>query len=167
MRSLVRLYDGLITGLVPLAGLMLAAVCGLIIWDVVARNLGLQPPESTVALTEYALLYLALAAGPQLVRQRGHVMVEILGPRLPPQLRRSLDRIIVLLCAAVAFGIAVLATLLLIEAWRRGEVDIRSLDVPRTWLFVPLVLGFSLMGTEFVRLLFQPVPDGEREAVVL
>ena len=29
----------------------------------------------------------------------------------------------------------------------------RSLDVPRAWLFAPLALGFLLMATEFLRLL--------------
>lgn len=152
MRRLVALYDGLIEGLISLAGLTLGAVCLLIVWDVVARNLGLSPPESTVALTEYALLYVTMAAAPALVRRRGHVVVEILHQRLPTPVRRRLDRLIAVFCAAIAFLVAGLALALAVEGSLRGELDIRSLDVPRALLFAPLVVGFGLMGSEFLRL---------------
>ncbi len=81
-----RAYDAFIEGLAGVAGLLIAAMCGLIVWDVAARNLGLQPPASTVALTEYGLLYFTMAAAPWLVRRRGHIVVEIFYQRLPAQL---------------------------------------------------------------------------------
>ena len=100
---LIRAYDRLIYGLAGLAGAMIAGVCLLIVYDVVARNLGLQPPRSTVALTEYALLYFTMAAAPYLVRVKGHIVVEVVYQRLggkvqkhtrqgdPDFLRRRLD----------------------------------------------------------------------------
>ena len=71
----------------------------------IARNIGLQPPESTLALTEYALLYVTMAAAPWLVRNRGHVVVEVGYQRIPPALRGHVDRCILLLCALVAFAV--------------------------------------------------------------
>ena len=67
---MIRIYDRLINGLAGLSGLIIAGVCLLIAYDVIARNIGLQPPASTVALTEYALLYFTMAAAPYLVRNR-------------------------------------------------------------------------------------------------
>ena len=81
---MIRLYDRLISGLATLAGLIIAAVCLLIIYDVIARNLGVQPPASTIALTEYAMLYFTMAAAPWLVRTKGHIVVEIVYQRTPP-----------------------------------------------------------------------------------
>ncbi len=153
MKSMLRAYDGLIEGLATLAALALAAVCMLIIWDVIARNLGLQPPESTVALTEYALLYVTMAGSPALVRSRGHIVIELLHERLTGSLRRWLDRTVLLLCAGLSLLVAALATTLAVEAIIRGEIDVRSLDVPRAWLFLPVAVGFLLMATELLRLL--------------
>jgi len=147
-----RAWESLIDGLAAFAGLLIAAVCLLIAWDVIARNSGLTPPASTVALTEYALLYFTMAAAPRLVRERGHIVVEALHQRLPAGLRRLLDRVISLFCAAVCLLVAVLAGLLATEAWQRGEIEVRSLDMPRWALFLPLVLGFSLCAVEFLRL---------------
>jgi len=152
---LTRIYDGLIKGLAVFGGLLLAAVCLIIVYDVAARNLGMQPPESTVALTEYALLYFTMAAAPYLVRQRGHIVVEVVYQRVPPHVQRILDRAILIVCTLISFTVSVLATILLIEAVIRTEIEIRSLDAPRWMLFAPLVVGFLLMGFEFIRLLYR------------
>lgn len=148
----MRLYDGVISGLAAVAGLIVAGACLLIAYDVLARNLGFQPPASTVALTEYAMLYFTMAAAPYLVRTKGHIVVEVVYQRLPRATQRWLDRAILILCATVALLIASLAGLLLVEAALRGEIEIRSLDTPRWMLFLPLVVGFGLMAVEFLRL---------------
>ena len=153
MKSLLRAYTGLINGLATLAGLIIAAVCLLIVYDVIARNLGLQPPASTVALTEYALLYFTMAAAPWLVRERGHIVVEVVHGRLRGAARTFADRLILVICILVSACVCVLALLLAVEAWQRGEIEIRSLDMPRWLLFAPLAVGFGLMATEFLRLL--------------
>ena len=154
MNRIVRAYDALVDALVWAAGLIMGAVCLLIAWDVIARNLGLHPPRSTVALTEYALLYTTMAVAPALVRERSHIVIELLHERFPPRLRRWLDRCILLFAAAISLLVAALATLLAVEATRRGEIDVRSLDLPRAWLFAPLVVGFLLTATELLRLLW-------------
>ncbi len=152
---MIRLYDRLIIGLATIAGLMIGAVCLLIIYDVITRNLGMQPPASTVALTEYAMLYFTMAAAPYLVRTKGHIVVEIVYQRISPAARHALDRIILILCMLVALIVSILAWVLLIEALQRGEIEIRSLDAPRWIIFAPLAVGFLLMATEFLRLLLK------------
>jgi C4-dicarboxylate transporter DctQ subunit len=152
MQGLKAGYDRLIDGLALLSGLLIAGVCLLIVYDVIARNLGLQPPASTVALTEYALLYFTMFAAPWLVRTRGHIVVEAVHTRLSGAARKIVDKLILSICLAVSVTIAVLAALLMVEAMQRGEAEIRSLEVPRALLFAPLAIGFSLMATEFLRL---------------
>ncbi len=151
---MIRLYDRLVHGLAVFAGLLIAAVCALIVWDVTARNLGLQPPASTLALTEYALLYFTMAAAPWLVRERAHIVVEVLYQHFPANIRRWLDRLIVFSCATICALVAVLAMVLMVEAFSRAEIDVRSLDTPRWLLFLPLAVGFALMSVEFLRLLW-------------
>lgn len=152
MKLVSAAYLKLVEGLALISGLIIAGVCLLIIYDVIARNLGLQPPASTVALTEYALLYFTMAASPWLVRTRGHIVVEVLHSRWRGNARKVIDRIIVIICIAVCATVSLLATLLLLESIQRGEIEIRSLEMPRALLFAPLVMGFGLMTTEFLRL---------------
>jgi len=149
----IRAYDRLIYSLAGLAGAMIAGVCLMIVYDVIARNLGLQPPRSTVALTEYALLYFTMAAAPYLVRVKGHIVVEVVYQRLGGKVQKYLDKAILIFCSVVATVIGTIALILLMESLGTGEIEIRSLDMPRWLLFAPLAIGFFLMALEFVRLL--------------
>lgn len=151
MGVLIRLYDGCIRGLAGLAALIVASLAFLIVIDVALRSLGFEPLAATVALTEYALLYFTMAAAPWLVRQRGHVAVRIVFDRLPTATRRWWEYAIYGLSALVAFSIAAIAGTLLVESLFLGDVEQRSIDVPRWLLFLPLMIGFLGVGTEMLR----------------
>jgi len=152
---LSKAWEGLVNGLVLFACFLIAADCLLIVVDVTLRNLKLQPPAYTVALTEYSLLYITMAAAPWLVRERAWIVVEVLYRRASPAVRGRLDRVIFSLCAIVSGIVAVLACILAMEGAMRGEVEMRSLDMPRWALFAPVALGFAMMAVEFLRCLLR------------
>ncbi len=142
-------------GLVLFASALIAADCLLIVVDVSLRNLGMQPPAYTVALTEYSLLYMTMAAAPWLVRERAWIVVEVLYRRTGPALRAKMDKLIFGLCVLVSVVVAVLAGILAVEGALRGEVEMRSLDMPRWALFLPVTVGFAMMAVEFLRCLLR------------
>ena len=116
---LLWLYDRLIIGLAQLAGLMLLAIAAAIVYDVALRNLGFRPPQAISALTEYALLYVTMAAGPWLVRTGGHVTIRTLTDNLPEGFRAALERVVL--------GGAILLSLLLAgAALRHGGRELRT-----------------------------------------
>ncbi|NKB45571.1 MAG: TRAP transporter small permease subunit [Alphaproteobacteria bacterium] len=151
MSFLISFYDGCIRGLAVLAAFIVASLAFLIVADVTLRSFGFEPPAATVALTEYALLYFTMAAAPWLVRQRGHVAVRIVFDRLPSPTQRWWEYAIYGLSALVAFSIAMIAGTLLVESVRLGDVEQRSIDVPRWLLFLPLMIGFLGVGMEMLR----------------
>ncbi|MBM3514195.1 MAG: TRAP transporter small permease subunit [Alphaproteobacteria bacterium] len=151
MAGIGKVYDTLINGLAALAGAIVAAMVALIVVDVALRNLGFEPPAATVALTEYALLYFTMAAAPWLTRQKGHVTVLIVLDRLSLESRKRAAAAVALACAAISFAIAGLSGVLMIESLVLGDVEPRSIDLPRWLLFLPLVVGMFFTGTEFVR----------------
>ena len=159
-----RAWDKLVNGLVLFACALIAADCLLIVVDVTMRNLGQQPPAYTVALTEYSLLYLTMAAAPWLVRERAWIVVEVLYRRTAPPARARLDKLIFGLCTVVSVIVAVMAGILAVEGAARGEVEIRSLDMPRWALFAPVTLGFSMMAVEFTRCLMRGDSMSQAEA---
>ena len=154
MRVLVRAYDGLIFGLAWLAGLCLALTFVAIVWDVGVRTLGLQPPAFTSALTEYAMLVVTMAVAPWLVRLKGHVWVEAIDLIASEAVRRRLATLVYLACVGLCFVLAWYAGELAIEAWMRGELDIRSIILPRWFLYAVLAVGLFLCAVEFLRYLF-------------
>jgi TRAP-type C4-dicarboxylate transport system permease small subunit len=153
--GLGKIYDGAIRALAALAAATLAAMMVVIVVDVLARNLGFVPPAATVALTEYALLYFTMAAAPALTRAKGHVAVRVVLDRLSPQARAAAGRVIAAVCALICFVLAALSGVLLAESIALGDVEPRSIDVPRWLLFLPLTVGFFFTATEFVRFILR------------
>ena len=153
MAKVSALYRRLLEALAVVAGVMLAATAVAIVLDVLMRNLGLQPPAHTLTLTEYGLLYLTMLAAPWLVREKGHVYVELVTAALRPRARFWLTRVVyalcVLTCAVIFwFGLDVALT-----HYQREVIDVRSFDMPRWLLTVSIPLSFGLMTIEFARFL--------------
>ena len=158
-----RLYDRLISGLAVLAGLMVAGVFVIIVVDVSMRTAGLRPPMFTSAVSEYALLYMTMFAAPWLVRERGHIRIDSFVGYMPAGLRRWIERAIVVLCIALCIVAVFYSTRFAIQFWQRGTIDIRSIEIPRAYLFLPMILGFGLSAVEFLRILVRGEPLGGAE----
>jgi len=153
MRILFRAYDRLITGLAVLAGLMLAVIFVGIVTDVTLRTLGFNPLQWYSAIAEYCLLFSTMLAAPWLVRLKGHVVVESLTLAMPPVVRMLMAKTVYVLCIALSLLFVWYGLLEMIAAIQSGEIDIRSIDMPRWILYVPFPLGFSLVAIEFGRYL--------------
>jgi TRAP-type C4-dicarboxylate transport system permease small subunit len=153
MATVAALYRRLLEALAVVAGLMLAAMAFAIVLDVLMRNLGLQPPAHTLTLTEYGLLYLTMLGAPWLVREKGHVHIELVTAALSPRTRFWLTRLVYALCVltcAVIFWFGLEVT---IAHYGRDVIDVRSFDMPRWLLTASIPLSFGLMTIEFARFL--------------
>lgn len=155
-RAVGRLYWRFLQALAAAAGAIIAAVLVLVVYDVVLRNIGFRPPAHTIALAEYGMLYVTMLGAPWLLRLRGHVYIEMVIHNLPPAPRRVLEKAIYVACLLVCAVIAWYAGEVTVTAWTRGDVDIRSFDMPRWAMFAIMPLSFALMGAEFVRYLIGP-----------
>ena len=153
MTKVIRIYDRLIRMLAFLACILIAAVFVLIVVDVSMRTAGMRPPIFSSAFSEYSLIYVTMLAAPWLVRERGHVRIDSFLIFVSPAVRRFIERLLIVVCIALCLTAAYLSAEFAVEFWSKGEIDIRSVEIPRALLFVPLVVGFSLCATEFLRLL--------------
>jgi TRAP-type C4-dicarboxylate transport system permease small subunit len=148
-----KAYDALLYGMAWLAAFLIAAMMVIITLDVVLRNLGFQSSSHFFTFTEYALLMVPCMGAPWLVREKGHIYVEILFMHLSPRARKWLLRFIGLACIAVCLVIAWYGFGITIADFRGNEKDVRSFDMPR-WMIVGWIpLGFLMMAIEFARYL--------------
>jgi C4-dicarboxylate transporter DctQ subunit len=140
-------------GMAWLAGLLIAAMMVVITIDVVVRNFGYQSSAHVFTFTEYALLIVPCLGARWLVREKGHIYVEIVLMALKPRLRRVLTWVIGALCIAVCAVLAWYGYSVAINDFLQHEKDVRSLDMPR-WMVVGFIpLSFSMMALEFLRFL--------------
>ena len=135
------------------AGALVVGMFAATIIDVTLRNLGFQSSAHFFTFTEYALLFVPMLGSPWLVREKGHVYVEIFIGAFSRRARRRLLKIITLVSIAVCLVIAWYG---FDVAWRNywaGDKDVRTLDLPRWALVVWIPVGFLMMAIEFARLL--------------
>jgi C4-dicarboxylate transporter, DctQ subunit len=150
---LARSYLGLISGLALLAGAALMFVLCAVVYDVVARNLGFHPLEWMSAFSEYAMLVAPCFSAPWLVRINGHIIVDSLTRVLPLRARRVVDIVACLICIAICAILAWFCGVLTIDYAASGDLDIRSIALPKWILTGILELGLALSTIEFVLLL--------------
>ena len=148
-----KAYDAVLYGMAWIAGLLIAAMMVIITADVVLRNLGYQSSAHFFTFTEYFLLLIPLFGAPWLVREKGHIYIELLVVALPPALQRALVVAVVIACAAVAAVLAWYGGAITLQDYAGNEKDVRSFDMPRWMLMASMPLSFGMMAVEFARLL--------------
>ena len=156
-------YEQVLFGLFATGALMLAAVTLLILYDVIARLVDLPAFPHTLAATEYGLYYVTLLGAPWLVRVKRHVYVQLLTAVAPPALRRLLSRLSYLVCVIVCAVTCWYAGQVTVETWLRGDLEVRSFDMPRWLVFAAMPVSFALLTVEFSRYLLglDNMYDGE------
>jgi TRAP-type C4-dicarboxylate transport system permease small subunit len=138
-----------------LAAFLMAAMMLVICLDVALRNLGYQSSAHFFTFTEYALLMVPCLGAPWLVREKGHIYVEIVLMGLGPKLRARLTVAIGLVCVAACLVLAWYGFGITVQDYVHAEKDVRSLDMPRWLLIVWIPLAFLMMAVEFARFLWR------------
>lgn len=154
----MRVIDRICDFLAVLAGIYLVAIMLGIVISALARTFNLSGPWSSHVFTfaEFGLLYIVMAASPWLARQKGHVFIELLSAALPRSVQRPFSRVVSAICVIIC---AVLVWYTLegtLKAYRFGDAEMRSLDMPKWLLLGAMPIGFGLMGLQFARFVFGP-----------
>lgn len=147
-------YKALLYSMAGISGLTLVWIMVSVITSVVMRNLGLQPFAWLFTSAEYGLLYMTMLGAPWLVREKGHVHIELLTAALPERPRRLLSRSVAAACVLVCAILAWKGVELVMTNLQRGDFDTRAYYYPRWLLTIAFPLSFGMMAIEFSRFIF-------------
>ena len=151
MKYVAKGYDAVLHGMAYLAAFLMVAMMAVITLDVILRNLGYQSSAHFFTFTEYALLIVPCLGAPWLVREKGHIYIEILLMALSPRVRARFTLLIGLVCIVVCAVVAWYGFTVTLNDFLQNEKDVRSMDMPR-WIVVGFIpLGFGMMALEFLR----------------
>ncbi len=151
MPVIVKTYNA---ALYTMAGISAATLVWLmvsVIVSVVMRNAGLQPFAWLFTSAEYGLLYMTMLGAPWLVREKGHVHIELVTAVLPTPVRQVVSRMVALLCVIVCLIMAYKGFELLLTNIERNDFDVRAYYFPRWLLTITFPLSFGFMVIEFAR----------------
>ena len=154
MRPLIRVYDFLLYTMAFIAAATLIWLMVSVVLSVAMRNFGVQPWAWLFTSSEYGLLYMTMLGAPWLVRERGHVHIELVTAALPPSLRRIVSRGVAAACVAVSLILAWYGLELFLTNIERNDFDVRAYFYPRWLLTVTFPIAFTFMAVEFARFVF-------------
>lgn len=154
MQTISRLYSAFLYAMAFVAGVMLVWLMVSVITSVLMRNLGFQPFAWLFTSAEYGLLYMTMLGAPWLVREKGHVHIELITSQLPERPREWLSRAVALACVLVCVILAWKGIELVVTNIERADYDVRAYYFPRWILTIAFPISFGLMAVEFMRFVF-------------
>jgi len=156
-----RIWGGLLWALMGLASIYVGLIMVAIIYMTTSRFFGFTYNQFTFTFIEYGFLYILFLGSPWLVRNRGHVYIEMLTAAVPDRIRVILSRMIAIVAAVTCLIWTWYTWQIFLERWDDGMLfdELRAqLDI-RLWVStLAFPLGFFLMGVEFVRFVFTKEP---------
>ena len=115
-------FDRLIDALAVVAGALVVVLTALVVVDVAARSLRIFTLPWSLEATEYMLYAVTFLGAPWVLRERGHIAIELVVERLPAR-----GRVVAGVLAEIA-GAAICATLLVYACrvvWQSYESGIQ------------------------------------------
>jgi C4-dicarboxylate transporter DctQ subunit len=151
MPLVIRIYMILLHTMAFVAGMTLVWLMISVIASVAMRNFGIQPFAWLFTSAEYGLLYMTMLGAPWLVREKGHVHIELVTAALSPRVRQVVSRGVALACVLVCAVLAWKGLELVLTNIDRRDYDVRAYYFPRWILTASFPLSFGMMAIEFTR----------------
>jgi TRAP-type C4-dicarboxylate transport system permease small subunit len=157
LKKIDRAWAGLLWLLMAIASVYIGLIMVAIIYITTFRFFGAAYNVYTTSFIEYGFVYIMFLGSPWMVRNRGHVFIEMLTAAGSPRVRDILSRLIAFAAAAVCLIWAWYTWIIFLERFEdtmlfdelRAQLDIRL------WVStIAFPFGFLLMGIEFARFIF-------------
>ena len=152
----MRIIDRICDVLAILAGIYLVGIMLGIVFSATVRTLGFSGSSHIFTFAEFGLLYIVMGASPWLVREKGHVFIELLTAAVPKHVQPMLSRGVSGLCVIVCLVLTWYTFLATQKAYQFGDAEMRSLDMPKFLLLGAMPICFGLMAIQFARFTVGP-----------
>ncbi|MGE5338453.1 MAG: TRAP transporter small permease [Gemmatimonadota bacterium] len=136
--------------LAALAIAILIAIMGVVCLEIVLRTFFSRSLVWVIEFSEYGLLYVTFLGTAWLLRNNGHVRVDLLTNALDRDWRRRLALVSAAIGGAVSMVLAVFGVVVTIDAHRRGLFKPTIMEFP-TWIVLLVIpLGASTLALRFL-----------------
>lgn len=151
---MTKVFERVISALADVSALIIAFIVLAITGEVIMRHVFVRPLSWTVEVTEYLQLYIAFFAAAAVLKEGGHITLDLLsrGPQVGA--KRFLRPIGNLLGVVATITMFFFSSITFCQAITAGTTVFKTLDVPRWLILLPLPVGFFLLAAGFLRRLF-------------
>ncbi len=152
-------FDLLIDALAVVAGALLVLLTALILVDVGTRSLRVLTLPWSLEATEYMLYAITFLGAPWVLREGGHISIELVVERLAPDRQRAVRRVTDLLGAVVCAVLCYYACRVLWRSYAAQVMVQKSFAFPEWYVFVIVPPVMLLLFGIYLRRLVRPAAD--------
>ncbi|MGH9579181.1 MAG: TRAP transporter small permease, partial [Terriglobales bacterium] len=150
MERLARAWGKVLEAFALAACALVAGMTLMICADVLLRNVPLIPGVQGLAwsneLSETTLYLVTMLAAPWLLRQGGHIRVDILLRALPRAVGWVCEWASDAIALACCVCVVIYGTRATWESFSQGSITIKTLVLPEWWMLAPLPVAFALLA---------------------
>lgn len=148
--GVVSVHDRVISIMAYLAALLLFLLMLIICYEVVMRYLFRSPTGWVIEACEYALLYITFLGAAWLLRQDGHIRVDILFAFLNRKVSRVLNMTTSLVGAIACGFLLVYGVLSTWHHFQESTLVIQTLNTPKWVLLIIIPIGSFFLVLQFL-----------------
>jgi TRAP-type C4-dicarboxylate transport system permease small subunit len=148
--------DALIDGLALAAAALLCALVVLILVDVAARYLRVFSIPWSFEATEYMLYAITFFGAPWVLREEGHIAIDLVVERLPAAARAVVRRLADLLGATVCVVLFYFACRVAWRSYESGTLVHKSFVFPEWWVYAGMPPVLLILLAVYLRWLMRP-----------
>jgi C4-dicarboxylate transporter DctQ subunit len=151
MKKLMTLFDRVVDGMIFLAGVILVFIMLSVCMEVVLRYFLNRPQMWVTEVTEVLLLYITFLGTTWLLRQEGHVKVDIILNRLKPKTLALLGIFSSAIGIFVSITLTVSGFQLTWDYVQRGIYTPTAMEIPVSIIIVIIPVGSLMLLVQFIR----------------
>jgi len=148
---LKKMFERVLNFFSVVAGLLVALIMIEVCVDVFMRYFLNRPIPWTIEFTQYAMIFILFLGAAWVLRDEGHVVMDIVIIRLSSRSRKLTNGITSIMAAIVCFIITVYGTLVNIDYFQTDYMFGEVLNIPAFSLQFIVPLGMFLLTIQFLR----------------
>jgi TRAP-type C4-dicarboxylate transport system permease small subunit len=160
---MVRVYDRLIDATGMIAGVCILAMAVAVTVDVLMRHFGLGTLGWVVEVSEYDLFVVTMLGAPWVLREGGHVRVDLVVSSLTGSARRSTELAAEIIGLLFAAALGIFGLLGTIDAYQSGDKIFKTLTLDEWWLLSLIPFCGLLLSIEFCRRIYRQVRGRDQD----
>ena len=151
MQRCWHIFDKILDLMNLMAGAILVFITLSVCWDVILRYFLDRPQVWVTEITECFLLYITFLGSAWLLREEGHVKVDIILSRLSPKTLDFLGIVTSLLGIFVCFVLTFYGFRLSWHYFQRGMYTPSAMEIPVSAIIIIIPIGSLMLLIQFLR----------------
>ena len=151
MKKLVEIFDRVMNIMMFLAGIILIFIMLSVSLEVILRTFFNCPQIWVTEVTEVLLLYITFLGSAWLLREGGHVKVDIILARLKPKNIALLGIISSVIGVFVSVTLTVYGFSVTLDYLQRGIYTPTAMEIPVSVIILVIPIGALMLSFQFIR----------------